>query len=130
MNLKNKILHLDIELFWTKAHVRDVGNERADVVDKNATAKENIEIRFSLTKLQLKMILNNKCKDIWNTRWGNSIKGRITWNYIRNVNYDRIYSDFFINQVETGHDTPPFPPFKLKYLIRMTYVYVRVQWVM
>lgn len=41
--------------------------------------------------------------DIRNTSWRDSIKGSNIWNYIKDVNYNKIYSDFYINHVITGH---------------------------
>lgn len=39
LNLKNKIQYLGIELYWTRAHVGAIGNERADSLVKKGLIK-------------------------------------------------------------------------------------------
>lgn len=77
INLRNKIKYLSIDLFWTKAHVGDVGNEKADVIAMSATAKINIDASFQMTKHQLRAYLDIKYKEIWNNRWNQSFKEEI-----------------------------------------------------
>lgn len=59
-NIRNKIYNLGIDLFWTRAHVGNHGNEEADVLAKKGTNKGNIDIEFHSTRYQLKKMLNHK----------------------------------------------------------------------
>lgn len=105
--MRNKLNYLKIDLYWTKAHVGDVGNEEADEMAKEATTKVNIDTKFQNTRYQIRVQLDAKYKEIWNARWESSIKGRETWNYIKKTDYEKIYSDFYLNQVITGHGIFP-----------------------
>lgn len=100
--IRNKINNFGIRLFWTKAHVCDQGNEAADELAKISTSK-CVDHEFCLTKVQLRKILDSKYNNIWNERWHNSMKGIITKKYIKDVSEIKIYSNFYINQVVTGH---------------------------
>lgn len=68
VNLRNKINYLNIELYWTKAHVDDAGNEEADIMAKNATTRVDINVKFHKTKYQLRANLDAKYKENWNVR--------------------------------------------------------------
>lgn len=46
-----------IKLFWTKAHIGVLGNERANCLAKDACYKSNINLYFHLAKLDIKKSL-------------------------------------------------------------------------
>lgn len=60
VNIRNKIYNLDIELFWTRVHVRDYCNEEANVLPKQDINKESIDVEFYPTRYQLKKTLHDK----------------------------------------------------------------------
>lgn len=55
-------------------------------------------------------MLDAEYKELWNVLWNNSTNGRVTWRYINKVDFNKIYSDFYLNQVITGHGE--FPQFQ------------------
>lgn len=83
LNTRNKVYNLGIQLYWTRAHVGDQGNEEVDTLAKQVTDKENVEVEFYPTKYQLKKTLNYKYIDKWQSEWDSSNKGRLSWNYIK-----------------------------------------------
>lgn len=110
LNLKNKLNYMHIDLYWTKAHIGAVGNERADELAKMGTNRPIIDIIFAPTKTQVKNLLLDKYYITWNNRWNDSFKGRTTFLYIQEVNCNRLISDFYLNQIVTGHGI--FPAFQ------------------
>lgn len=110
LNLKNKIKFFEIDLFCTKAHIGVIGNERADILAKMGTNKETMDAKFHYTKAQVRKSLYKKYQRVWNNRWCESLSGRTTYNYFKDVSYKKIVSDFFLNQVVTGHGI--FPSFQ------------------
>lgn len=59
VNLRNKIILLNIRLYWTRSHIGTVGNERADVFAKEACLKGNIDYAFEPTKRDIKKNLDS-----------------------------------------------------------------------
>lgn len=55
----------------------------------------------------MKKILHDKYIDKWLSEWDSSNKGRLTWKYIKKVNVKKIYSDFYLNQIISGHGIFP-----------------------
>lgn len=112
VNLRNKILKLNIKLLWTRAHIGTVGNEKANQYAKDACSKNNIDYRFAKSKSSIRKELNNIYTNVWQDRWNNSTKGRWTWDLVPNVSLKRILSNFYLNQVLTKNGV--FPDFQAK----------------
>ncbi|GBN02450.1 hypothetical protein AVEN_173724-1 [Araneus ventricosus] len=92
-----------ITLTWIRAHIGNFGNERADQLAKEATLISDETIRFVPSRNQIRNEGNKIIKDMWQNRWNDSKNARWTKNLIDKVNVDRLYGDFYINQILTAH---------------------------
>ncbi|GBN83674.1 hypothetical protein AVEN_151016-1 [Araneus ventricosus] len=78
------------------------GNERADQLAKEATLISDETISFVPSGNQIRNEGNKIIKDLWQNRWNDSKNARWTKNLIDKVNVDRLYGDFYINQILTA----------------------------
>ncbi|GBM28771.1 hypothetical protein AVEN_177985-1 [Araneus ventricosus] len=92
-----------ITLTWIRAHIGNFGNERADQLAKDATLISDETISFVLSGNQTRNEGNKIIKDLWQNRWNDSKNARWTKNLIDKVNVDRLYVDFYLNQILTAH---------------------------
>ncbi|GBN88016.1 hypothetical protein AVEN_114817-1 [Araneus ventricosus] len=92
-----------IALTWIRAHMGNFGNERADQLAKEATLISDETISFVPSRNQIRNEGNKIIKDLWQNRWNDSKNARWTKNLIDKVNVDRLYGDFYINQILTAH---------------------------
>lgn len=95
------------ELKWAKAHVGNVGTERAEYLVKLATSKVDIDVNIKMTNCVKKKELLKYYINKWQTCWSESNKDRNVWNFIDQVNIHIIYSDFYLNRLVTGHGIDP-----------------------
>ncbi|GBN60880.1 hypothetical protein AVEN_255785-1 [Araneus ventricosus] len=92
-----------ITLTWIRAHMGSFGNESADQLAKEATWIADETISFVPSRNQIRNEGNKIIKDLWQNRWNDSKTVRWTKNLIDKVNVDRLYGDFYINQILTAH---------------------------
>ncbi|GBL95253.1 hypothetical protein AVEN_37715-1 [Araneus ventricosus] len=92
-----------ITLTWIRAHMGNFGNERADQLAKEVTLISDETISFVPSRNQIRNELNKIIKDLWQNRWNDSKNARWIKNLIDKVNVDRLYGDFYINQILTAH---------------------------
>lgn len=108
INLRNKNIKYKIKLCWVKAHIGYIGNKIENylakaALNKNCTLNKNcIDIYFYPSKRYIRNPLKQKYLTTWLNDWYNSMKGRITWNYIPIISHLKIISDFYLNQVTAG----------------------------
>ncbi|GBL76487.1 hypothetical protein AVEN_53239-1 [Araneus ventricosus] len=71
------------------------GNERADELAKEATAKDTIDYKFNRSCVQMK---NDVKKQLikWQERWDSSQKGTWTKMFFSHVNCERMMGNFFL----------------------------------
>ncbi|GBN46367.1 hypothetical protein AVEN_243129-1 [Araneus ventricosus] len=92
-----------ITLTWIRAHMWNFGYERADQLAKEATLISDETISFVPSRNLIRNEGNKIIKDLWKNRWNDSKNARWTKNLIDKVNVDRLYGDFYINQISTAH---------------------------
>lgn len=90
-----------------KAHAGFVGNERAGELAKLVKSKEDIDVAINKSNCVKRRELQMEYLEEWQNRWNSSMKGRTVLGFIDLVNYNRIYADFYINQLITGHGINP-----------------------
>ncbi|GIY66992.1 hypothetical protein CDAR_417641 [Caerostris darwini] len=105
LNIKNKILNFtgQVRLYWIKAHAGHMGNERADVLAKEATTNPDIQLPVVANLQYFKQLLKKEILAEWQDRWSNSSKGREVFLLLPKVNINRVQGDFYINQLISGH---------------------------
>ncbi|GBM47342.1 hypothetical protein AVEN_94449-1 [Araneus ventricosus] len=92
-----------IALTWIRAHMGNFGNERADQLAEEATLISDETISFVPSRNQIRNEGNKIIKDLWQNRWNDSKNARWNKNLTDKVNVDRLYGDFYINQILTAH---------------------------
>lgn len=96
-----------IKFNWIKAHVGHTGNERADVLAKEAASSRQ-RIYFDMFPLTYaKRIIRNKFLKQWNDRYVNGTTATVTKKFLPTI-YQRRYLDqtdidFHTSQILTGH---------------------------
>lgn len=103
------IQHKLIFISWVKAHVGLIGNERADLLAKNAILGgddvEQLVVKFPISSIK------KWCKDMslaeWQRDWNNSDKGRDTYTVLNKVNRDFVCFNFVAHYFITGHGSFP-----------------------
>ena len=111
-----EILHLQsrlqksgirITLGWVPAHVGVVGNEAADKYGKQAI-KHKIELNISYSKAEVKCIIKEKVKGIWQYMWDEESTGRHLYNIQKQVGRGRATStshqeEGMVTRMRIGH---------------------------
>ncbi|GBM24380.1 hypothetical protein AVEN_80101-1 [Araneus ventricosus] len=92
-----------ITLTWIRTHMRNFGNERADQLAKEATLTSDESVSFVPTRNQRRNEGNKIIKDLWQNLGNDPKNARWTKNLIDKVNVDRLYGDFYANQILTAH---------------------------
>ncbi|GIY87130.1 uncharacterized protein CDAR_205741 [Caerostris darwini] len=107
LTIKDKVNKFNdqVHLFWIKAHVGHIGNERADELAKQATNSPFIHLTTELNLHAIKKLIKKDISAEWQDRWSNSTKGREVFALLPEVNESRIQGNFFMNQIITGHGT-------------------------
>lgn len=103
-----------IYIQWTKAHVGTEGNERADLLAKNAATYNSYNEQISLPILisAIKKFFYNKIISDWQAYWSGSTKGRQTYEILNKDNPDFISPGTIIPNFLSGHGS--FPTFLKK----------------
>lgn len=90
-------------LLWMKAHNGNPGNELGNAIAKKSLGRDTIDIDYYLNNKVLRRRLYRTYLRIWQNQWDQRKKGRPVSNLIKEVSYKKLYSDFYINQIITGH---------------------------
>lgn len=107
LNLSSLKNIITIKLFWTKAHVGNMGNELADSMAKQATTKHEIDIILPLARTYIKNQLHKLRITEWSRAWYISPRGRVTFRYIPKISTDLLFDSPALNNLLTDHG--PFP---------------------
>ncbi|GBM56656.1 hypothetical protein AVEN_250266-1 [Araneus ventricosus] len=97
----------DIQLIWIRAHRGFKGNKRAHQLAKLASTKDHVDFSFCPSRIQIKNAARREILEAWQQRWSGSSNARRTYSLLSKVDSKRIYGDFFLNQVSTGHGAFP-----------------------
>lgn len=97
----------EVKFVWVKAHIGVLGNERADSLAKDATARNTVDYYVKISKYGINKALYKKMLDNWQLEWNNNVAGRSTYNILPFVSDKRVYGDFFTNQFITRHGIFP-----------------------
>lgn len=106
----------NIHFRWVKAHTGETYNEMVDLLAKEATKRDNIDITCRIPLIHIKKELTKDILKKWQSRWDNSDKGRAVHHIIPNINPKRLHGDFFLNQVLTEHGA--FPAYMKRFFNR------------
>ncbi|GBN37572.1 hypothetical protein AVEN_115696-1 [Araneus ventricosus] len=79
-----------------------MGNERADLLAKEASNRYMIDVQFTYSKVQIRNINNKKLTENWQCRWMQSTNGKWTRLIYPEINMTRLSADFYYNQIITG----------------------------
>ncbi|GBM41900.1 hypothetical protein AVEN_13619-1 [Araneus ventricosus] len=88
---------------WMRAHKREMGNERADLLAKEASNRNSIDVQFTCSKVQIRNINNKKLTENWQCRWMQSKNGKWTSLNCPEINMTRLSADLYYNLIITGH---------------------------
>ena len=87
----------DFRITWIKSHVGNFGNEMADIKTKEAAIDGK---PFHILPMKYYTLLE---KTNWNKNWETHKDGRPLYHFLKKVDTNRLYSDFHINMMLTGH---------------------------
>ena len=79
----------------------------ADLLARAATERGEVDYFEDLSKFQLNNIFKGKIMSEWNNRWTNNSKGRLIFEIFPKVSLKRTRSNFFLNQIISGHGAIP-----------------------
>lgn len=109
LNIPNK----KVSIQWTKSHVGTEGNERADLLAKEAANNDSLEpIQLLFPTSLLKKALKSNLISNWQSSWSSSTKGRFTFKILNKVDPDFICKGTVIPYFLSGHGS--FPSFLFK----------------
>ncbi|GBN02233.1 hypothetical protein AVEN_67123-1 [Araneus ventricosus] len=72
----------DIKLVWVRAHKGEMVNERADLLAKEASNRDMIDVPFTYSKVQIRNINNKKLTENWQCIWMQSKNGKWTREFL------------------------------------------------
>ncbi|XP_035209699.1 uncharacterized protein LOC118184161 [Stegodyphus dumicola] len=95
-------------LTWTRGHSNCEGNERADILAKQAAIEQRSDlIRVPWPQSAIKLKLKQLANEAWQMEWTNGHTGRRTHSLLPKVNEERIISNCFLTQFISGHGSFP-----------------------
>ncbi|GBN57061.1 hypothetical protein AVEN_195158-1 [Araneus ventricosus] len=94
-----------------------------------ASTKSHMNCSFCLSRIQIKNAARREILEAWQQRWSGSSNATWTYSLLSKVDYKRMYGDFFLIRVVTGHDVFPCHQARLfgkdpQYPCRRAYGYV------
>ncbi|XP_035205969.1 uncharacterized protein LOC118181000 [Stegodyphus dumicola] len=105
-SLLRDTIHLNTRLAWTKAHAGNIGNEKADLLAKDAALNKEAEaLTVPWPHSTLKRKLHLQAQSVWQAEWDAAHTGRRTHCHLLYVNPARLYSNPHMVRYITGHGT-------------------------
>ena len=97
-----------LHFLWVPAHVGVMGNEKADKMAKKALEKLEVEMNVSFSKAEVKSMIWDKVKIMWQEKWDNEVKGRHLYNIQESIRVKRIGSgnrkeEVVLTRLRLGH---------------------------
>lgn len=74
-----KATEVEVHIHWVQAHMGHTYNERADALAKATTTRQFVHVEVKVIRCQVKKHLLGRALSIWQERWSNSDKGRVTY---------------------------------------------------
>ncbi|GBM94888.1 hypothetical protein AVEN_118187-1 [Araneus ventricosus] len=84
------LVNPQIKLNWVRAHVGIYGNELADSSAKNATTKEEVDIKVKIPKSWIKNQFKATMLQEWQARWGSSFNSRFLYGNFSRGKYKKM----------------------------------------
>ncbi|CAJ1057143.1 RNA-directed DNA polymerase from mobile element jockey [Xyrichtys novacula] len=81
-----------ISFLWVPAHIGVEGNEKADVMAKEALGKESVELNVRLSKAEVKSMIWEKLIQMWQKKWEGEKRGRHLYKIQESVKVRRLGS--------------------------------------
>lgn len=106
LKLRNK-QSITVTFHWIPSHQNIEGNEDADKVAKEATKKESVDVVAKLSYNEVRRRMKRAVECDWQSHWEKTTKGRRTYRFFKKVTMGRCKSDFYLNQILTGHGVFP-----------------------
>lgn len=100
---KELILRTRMKVHWVKAHMDWRWNEVVDQMAKFGTKQTDVDEEFLLGRTQIKNMCRDEVNKTWQNTWTNEHRGRILYRLLPEVSQDRVYGDFYLNQLLTEH---------------------------
>jgi ribonuclease HI len=93
-----------LELYWTKSHANNLGNETADKIAKFSSSDSSLEISNIKTPIaQIKRELKEEQNKHWQEDWSKYLRQKRKIPFITSVDCNRLFTDKKVNQLLTGH---------------------------
>ncbi|GBM44731.1 hypothetical protein AVEN_103195-1 [Araneus ventricosus] len=89
--------NLNCFFHWVKVHVGTHDNERADILAKEATYKDDVDVFLGTPRSLNNLKIRNQILNSWQFRRANSLQSRFTFGLCPDVDLKRCFGDFFIN---------------------------------
>ena len=90
-----------VELYWTKAHIGTIGNERADEGAKRGGLMENYN-DVEIPKSEMKLKIKEYFYKLWENEWGNYHKARMTKLFYPSLNPNQAKYILKLGRLETS----------------------------
>lgn len=107
--IMNSNLNKTVTIGWTRAHVGNEGNERADKLAKEAIDPEmadmTLEVPFPISLVR--RLCKEGIKKSWQEEWSKSVKGPDTYSVIRKVDEKYLCVSQVIQYYISGHGSFP-----------------------
>ncbi|XP_067118884.1 uncharacterized protein [Centruroides vittatus] len=113
--VKNSLSHfktltknnINISINWIKGHSGDLGNERANLLARSAPNSSGQTCYSKISTTYLKSKINSIFLEEWQARWDSADTGRLTHNFIPDINAwiknPHHSTTFQLTQLLTGH---------------------------
>jgi ribonuclease HI len=93
-----------LELYWTKSHANNLGNETADKIAKFSGSDGSLVISNIKTPIvQIKKELKEERNKLWQEDWCKYLRQKRKIPFITSVDSNRPFTDKKVNQLLTGH---------------------------
>ena len=90
-----------ITVVWTRGHVGNIGNERADVLAKAGTVKTTVE-QIERPLCHLKESIRRVITDEWNADWSNYREGRMSKQFIKHFDAAKTRAALKVGRAKLG----------------------------
>ncbi len=99
---------ISVVFIWVPAHKGVEGNEKGDMLAKEAVTSEMVELDIKLSRSEIKSIIKDKINRMWQERWDKEVKGRHLYNIHKEVTASKIsglerQEETWFSRLRMGH---------------------------